>query len=307
MTPLGSVQFRGQFLDYAWVLLLLSLSYLVLQLASSNADGLGIPTNVLPRMQMIQKLIPLILLGFFVWAGADFGLGLRFGRAYSLFGFEDSGATFHAALDFGYWLGLLGCGALAFATAKMSFTARKFAAAALVIVGFALIAAFAKNWPSKVGTPRSESASNSLPSPISGAAGKGGPIFDASPYVAVESVSGRLLPKDTQENRFSDSLDIQLGFKNQTDKTITGLRGHVEVLDAFGNAAYEFNFRNDDKIAPKSSGGGGSYSFEHNQFENDDPYSKMVNLVQEDTAKYRVTIKRLAFSDGTILPNNGSE
>jgi hypothetical protein len=58
-------------------------------------------------------------------------------------------------------------------------------------------------------------------------------------------------------------MDIGLTFRNLTDKTITGLRGRVTVLDGFGKAVYSFSFCDDDKILPKSEEGSGAYNFDH--------------------------------------------
>jgi prepilin-type processing-associated H-X9-DG protein len=95
---------------------------------------------------------------------------------------------------------------------------------------------------------------------------------------------------------------VSLRFKNLTNKTIVGLRGHVAVLDGFGKTVYSFGFRDDDKIAPNSEAGRGAYNFDHNQFEDDDPYSKMFPLIEAGTAKYQTTVTNIAFADGSVLP-----
>jgi hypothetical protein len=43
---------------------------------------------------------------------------------------------------------------------------------------------------------------------------------------------------------------------------------------------YGFNFRADDKNLPGRDSGRGGYSFEQNQFDHDDPYHKMIPLVE---------------------------
>lgn len=311
MSRLGTVQFRGQFLDYSWILLVLSLSYLVLHFASSNAEGFGIPANALPKMQIAQLVTPLLLLGFMVWAGANFELGLRFNHLGDFSDLENTGTKLHAGLDYGYWLGLLGSTALVAATALKIPKSRQFVAGIVGAVGLALIVAYVHNWPSKViSASPVASASDTAPSSGSSASSSGASTpaenglapFDSSPYVVLDSVLGKLRSKNYEDSRYSDSVEIRLRFKNRTDKTITGLRGRVEVLDAFGTSVFGFNFRDDDKILPKASEGSGGYSFDHNQFENDDPYSKMSPLISADTAKYRVIIDRVAFADGTIVP-----
>jgi len=81
-----------------------------------------------------------------------------------------------------------------------------------------------------------------------------------------------------------------------------GLRGYLSVIDGFGKEVYGFTFRDDDKILPGHDSGRGGYSFEENQFEDDDPYHKMVPLIDAGTAKYAARITRIAFEDGTVLP-----
>ena len=56
-------------------------------------------------------------------------------------------------------------------------------------------------------------------------------------------------------------------------------RGAYLLIDGFGKEVYGFNFRDDDKILPGHDSGRGGYSFEENQFESDDPYHKMVPLI----------------------------
>jgi prepilin-type processing-associated H-X9-DG protein len=127
--------------------------------------------------------------------------------------------------------------------------------------------------------------------------------FDSSPYVALVSANARTYEKNDQAERFSDSLGILLKFKNLTQKEITGIQGRVEVLDGFSKPVFAFNFR-DDRKTPAGSEEirADEYSFEHNQFEDDDPYSKMYPLVSAGTAKFRVTVSNIAFADGSVLP-----
>jgi hypothetical protein len=186
---------------------------------------------------------------------------------------------------------------------------RLFAATAVGLMAIAILIAFATTMSAKAPSangPTLATSESSGSSPRSGsdssAVAPSEPKFDSSPYVSVVSVTGRINPKNTEAERFSDSIDVSLMFKNLTDKTIVGLRGRVEVLDGFGKVAFSFGFRDDDKIEPKTEAGRGAYNFDHNQFEDDDPYSKLYPLIEAGTAKYQVTVTNIAFADGSILP-----
>ena len=76
----------------------------------------------------------------------------------------------------------------------------------------------------------------------------------------------------------------------------------MSVIDGFGKEVYAFNFRDDDKILPGHDSGRGGFSFEENQFDEDDPYHRMEPLVDAGTAKYSIQIRQIAFQDGTVLP-----
>jgi hypothetical protein len=135
-----------------------------------------------------------------------------------------------------------------------------------------------------------------------GPTGPSEPNLDSSPYVQLTSISATRLAKDYEASRYSDSVVISPVFKNVGSRTIVGLRGYLSVLDAFGNEVYGFNFRNDDKILPGHDSGPGGYSFEENQFDEEDPYHKMVPLIDAGTAKYTTRITQIAFDDGSVLP-----
>jgi hypothetical protein len=304
VTPLGSIQLKGQFLDYAWILFALSVLYLTTQSASANAEALGIPSDFTPRLVLASRVIPFLLFGFIVWSGANFEFGLHAGTHSTLFG-GDLSLDIHAGLDYGYWIALLSALCLLTVTALRLSQVRPFIGTGLTVFAITVLLAFAHNRPAKAAPHTySGSALSSAAGAVSSASDPADATFDASPYVNVVSVTGRTLSKNYDAQRYEDSVDIGLKFRNLTDKTITGLRGRVAVLDGFGKAAYSFGFRDDDKIRPKSEEGSGAYNFDHNQFEDDDPYSKMYPLISADTAKYKVTITNIAFSDGTILPSS---
>jgi hypothetical protein len=127
----------------------------------------------------------------------------------------------------------------------------------------------------------------------------------ASPYVQLSSITAKRLDKDYEVNRYSNSVLILPVFTNVGSGTIVGLRGHLSVLDGFGEEVFGFNFRADDKLLPgHDSDRSGGYCFEENQYEDDNPYLKIVPLIDAGTAKYTVRITKIAFEDGTILPKN---
>jgi hypothetical protein len=128
------------------------------------------------------------------------------------------------------------------------------------------------------------------------------PDFDSSPYIQLISISGRRLAKDFESGRYSNSVVLAPVFKNVGNNTIVGLRGHLSVIDGFGKEVFGFDFRDDDKIPPAHDSGSGGYNFEENQFEDNDPYHKMLPLIDAGSAKYNARITQIALEDGTVLP-----
>ena len=111
-----------------------------------------------------------------------------------------------------------------------------------------------------------------------------------------------VLAKDYEASRYSNSIVISPIFGNVGSNTILGLQGRLSVVDGFGKEVYGFKFRADDKILPGKDSGRGGYSFEENQFENEDPYHKILPLIDAGTAKYAARIAHIAFEDGSVLP-----
>ena len=255
-----------------------------------------------------EALLPFAILAFLALYGFDFAISLHSSSSepVTLFGTQISSIV-HAGLDYGYWVAILGAVVLTVSIGIARRQAPRFVAITAVIAAACLGFAFAfashpkrveaksaPNAPAQSESPSTQSSSQSKADAT--------PAFDSSPYVQVLSITARRFEKDYDANRYSDSIVITPVFKNVGQKTITGLRGHLSVLDGFGTEVYGFNFRADDKLFPGHDSSRMSYSFEHNQFSDDDPYSKMAPLISGETAKYAARITQIAFSDGTVLP-----
>jgi hypothetical protein len=111
LTPLGSVEIKGQFLDYAWVLVVLSILFLLLIFASKNSENLGIRPELLSKLSIAEGIIPFALFGFVVWAGANFEFLQRQRTLPTLFG-ADLSEYIRAGLDYGYWLAMASVSAM---------------------------------------------------------------------------------------------------------------------------------------------------------------------------------------------------
>src|ERR1035438_7258137 len=77
ISPLGSIELRGLYVDYAWILLILAILHLVLQFARFNAAALGLPDSSLRYMEMVWQIIPFVLVVFFAWYGASFAFNVH--------------------------------------------------------------------------------------------------------------------------------------------------------------------------------------------------------------------------------------
>jgi len=304
LSPLGSIELRGLYVDYAWMLLILAILHLLLQFARLNKDSLGLPVSSLRYIEGIWRLIPFVFVAFFAWYGAGFGFNARNASSEghaTVFG-TTVDSIVKASLDYGYWIGACGAVLLVASVGLLGKQGRKFASYAAVVAIATVGLAFGFSRPGKQVQQTAISASPdgtpSLPAPTSSAE----PDFDFSPYIQVTSISAKRLAKDYEASRYSNSVVISPVFRNVGSNTIVGLRGRLAVIDGFGKEVYGFNFRADDKIQPGHDSGRGGYSFDENQFENDDPYHKMIPLVEAGTAKYTARITHIAFEDGTVLP-----
>jgi hypothetical protein len=312
MSPLGSVELRGLYIDYTWILLVLAILHLLLQFARLNRDALGLPDSSLRSIEVAWRLMPLVFIAFFAWYGASFGFNAHNaspGQPAIVFG-TSVDSIVKAGLDYGYCIGLCGAvlltASIGLVSKQMQFFIGYGEVVALATVGLAFGFSRPGKQVQQTGTRVSLAGSASVtrasvdaPAPTNPTE----PDFDSSPYVQLTSISARRLAKDYDANRYRNSVVISPVFKNVGSRAIVGLRGRLSVIDGFGNEVYGFNFRDDDKMLPgHDSGRGGGYSFEENQFQDDDPYHKMVPLIDAGTAKYTARVARIAFDDGTVLP-----
>jgi hypothetical protein len=310
MSPLGSVELRGLYVDYAWILLVLAILHLLLQFARLNREALGLPDSSLIYMEVAWRVIPFAFVALFAWYGASFAFNVHnasSGQHATFFG-TSVDSIVKAGLDYGYWIGACGAVLLIASIGLISKEARFFLGYAAVVAIVTAGLAFGFSRAGKQVQQRAIRASSEglasprayadAPAPTNSTEAS----FDSSPYVQLASISARRLAKDYEASRYHNSVVISPVFRNVGSKTIVGLRGRLSVIDGFGKEVYGFNFRDDDKILSGHDSGRGGYSFEENQFDDDDPYHKMVLLIDAGTAKYAARITHLAFEDGTVLP-----
>lgn len=304
VTPLGSIAVRGLYIDFAWVVLVLAMAHLSVQFAKLNSVALGLPPESTRTLNLVWKYAPLVFVAFFSWYA--FGFLFRGGTAGaegSIFG-DASGPFAKAGLDYGFWIGVFGTvltivsvGSLAREVQRLGTVAVLVAAVAGIVVVGLRMSGTLKESP---GVATANALSGSQGSDSASAPPPQDPTIDASPYVTALKISGEVQPKDIEASRFSDSIVISPVFKNVSSKTIVGLQGRISMIDGFGNEVYGFKFRDDDKMRPGERSEGG-YKFDGNQFEDDDPYHKMLPLLNGGTAKYKWTISRIAFEDGSVV------
>jgi hypothetical protein len=142
MTPFGTVQLKGQFLDYAWTVLLLSILYMVVQFTVENADAFGVSPSIVPRLILVERIVPFLLLGFVLCAGANFELRRQAGNVSFLVG-SDTSSEIRSGLDYGYWLSLFSATCLISTAALRVSRVRQFAAASAGVAAIAFMIAFA--------------------------------------------------------------------------------------------------------------------------------------------------------------------
>lgn len=310
ISPFGAIQLRGIYVDYAWILLILAILNLAMQFASSNKDALGLPDSALRYMEVFGRVVPLVFVAFFAWYGANFGFSVHnasSGRPATLFG-TSVDSIVRAGLDYGYWIGVCGAVLLIASLGLMSKQLQKFVgyAALIAIASAGLALGFSR--PGEKMQSTATSGASDLQGPAGELAGASTdapasqPDFDSSTFVQVSSISAELLAKDDDASRYSNSVVIYPVFRNVGTGTIVGLQGHLSVIDGFGKEVYGFNFRDDDKILPGKETDRSGYNFEENEFEDDDPYHKMLPLIEAGTAKYTARVNQIAFEDGTVLP-----
>ena len=247
MSPLGSVQLRGLYVDYAWALLILALLHLLSQFARPNKDTLGLTEKSMKYVGLAWRLVPCALIGFFAWYAAKFVMGTHTtGGTAAAFGISlDS--TVKAGLDYGYWIGAAGSILLVLSVGFLDHQIVRLISYAGVIAVVSIGLAYGFSLPGRHFQPSSTTASSgggisgTQPSTVPAVEGDSvQPDFDASPYVQVSSITGQTLPKNYDASRYSNTVLISRVFKNIGTKAIVGLQGRVSVIDGFGKEVYAF-------------------------------------------------------------------
>lgn len=311
MSPFGSIELRGLYVDYAWMLLILAILHLLLQFGRLKKDSLGLPATSLRYMEVIWRIVPFVFVAFFSWYGANFAFSAHnaSSEGHATFFGTSVDSIVRAGLDYGYWIGACGAVLLIASVGLLNKRGRTFISYAAVVAIGTVGLAFGFSRPGKGVQKTAISASPKGSASLSGTTTDAtAPTnsteadFDSSPYIQLTSISAKRLAKDYDASRYSNSVVISPVFRNVGSNTIVGLRGRLAVIDGFGKEVYGFSFRADDKILPGHDSGRGGYSFEENQFDDNDPYHKMVPLVEAGTAKYIARITQIAFEDGTVLP-----
>lgn len=299
LSPLGSLDIRGLYIDYAWVVLLLAVIHIALQFALNEWPRFGLAEEARKYPTIAWKIIPFALLAFFLWYGLGFvfaGTGIAHVLGGSL-GLEGASGV-RAGLDYGYWIGAAGVVVLVATSGILEGSLRRFIAFAIIVSIGAAGLAFVT---SRHGKSVPNTALATAPTLTEADAPAQPQSFDSTPYVRLASISGTILEKNDEIERFNNQIAISPVFHNAGTRTIVGMRGHIAVIDGFGKPVYSFGFRFDDRLLPGRDSSGG-YDFDENNFEDDDPYHRMFPLVQAGTAKYSVQIDNIAFDDGSVLP-----
>lgn len=308
ISAFGEIQLRGVHVDMLWIVLVLAISHLIAQFSEVNRESLGIPEAWIGYIEVFKRNAPLVFIAFFSWYGVGFFVSAQGAPARtSLLGVEVS-TLVRAGLDYGYWLGGIGAIVLLFSVGLEKRVAPQFASMAILVM--LVFGGLAFGYTSLgVNSRKETTVASSTPSVATATPSKSTepavpePEIDLSPYVEVVSITGKHYGKDAEAGRYRSSVVIAVVFKNSGTKAIVGLRGRLSVLDGFGKEAYGFNFRADDKLlAGKQSSRYGGYSFEDNQFDDDEPYDKMVPLISGGTARYSAKVTQIAFDDGSVLP-----
>lgn len=107
----------------------------------------------------------------------------------------------------------------------------------------------------------------------------------------------KFVPADAGAKRYSDSFDIAIGFRNKTDKEISGVKGVVILKDMFGEIIKAVRLSNDQPVPAK---GKSIYrgSIDYNQFIDSD---KKLRSIDHKKMKFEWTPEIYVFDDGSKL------
>ncbi|NLS20747.1 hypothetical protein HGP16_30020 [Rhizobium sp. P40RR-XXII] len=115
-------------------------------------------------------------------------------------------------------------------------------------------------------------------------------------------VNARLLlqEKDLRKRIYSPRVELIPSFRNGTKKTVVAIEHTMAITDAFGDEIIEGKSKLDIKIPPgKTIESELFYSWEDNQFIQDEPFDKLLGPVKTGVARATLIVTKAVFSDGT--------
>ena len=100
---------------------------------------------------------------------------------------------------------------------------------------------------------------------------------------------------------YNESVRMTFWFRNNTDKTISGIDFTVVVRDAFKEDVLRSDMRVNVSIMPGAKGGEQNVFFwEDNPYIQYEPFDRL-NALRTGKAEIEVLVRRVAFRDGTVL------
>lgn len=114
----------------------------------------------------------------------------------------------------------------------------------------------------------------------------------------------RKLPADyTRDSKpYAAHVRAYFQFKNNSDKTLTGLVYEVTFLDSFGDVLYKTSCKDQLKLNPGNVNPMDAFWYwEDNEFMPNQPYDKLQAAAGAGTIKVQVTIQKAVFSDGSVI------
>lgn|SRR6266496_504661 len=115
--------------------------------------------------------------------------------------------------------------------------------------------------------------------------------------VQVVLLSFRYAPSDFELRRYSNTVQIELGIENKTDRNIAGIQGITVFRDLFGNEMRRVRLRYDKGVtAGKTVTWRGSIDV--NQFDDKD---RALSQLEPATVKFAFEPDMIVFRDGTSL------
>lgn len=115
--------------------------------------------------------------------------------------------------------------------------------------------------------------------------------------VTVTLMKLRFVPSDYEEGRYSDCFEVRVGFSNNTNKDIIGVKGTVVLNDVFGDKIKRIGISDDEGIKANSTK---TYSgtMNYNQFESEDTKLRATSF---DKIKFNWEPETYLFEDGSKM------